>query len=142
MLMKILFVLLAGGFGGLTSGLLVWALGALGVTPTLGFNMVPDLTVGWMGRRVGASAVWGLIFLIPIYRNAPWIKGAVLGLLPWLSSILWVLPQVKGAGFLGMDLGIGTPVWTLFFGVFWGISGTLFLEKFNPQGRDTNKGES
>lgn len=142
MIKTIIMVLIAGGFGGLTSGLLVWALGALGVTPALGFNMVPDLSFGWMGRRVGASVVWGLIFLIPIYRNAPVLKGAVLGLLPWLSSIFWVLPQVKGAGFLGLDMGLGTPIWTLFFGVFWGVSGTLFLKKFLPQGQDTNEGKT
>jgi len=130
MLRKIILVLIAGAFGGLASGLLVWALGALGVTPALGFNMVPDLTPRWMSGRVGASAIWGLIFLIPIYRHSPVLKGSVLGLLPWLSSIFWMLPHVKGAGFLGLDMGMGTPLWTLFFGIFWGISGTLFLKKF------------
>ncbi len=95
----------------------------------LGFNMVPDFSLGWISRRVLASVVWGLIFLIPVYRYAPLTKGAILGILPWLSSILWVLPRVKGAGFLGMDLGIGTPIWTLFFGVFWGVCGMWMLVK-------------
>ena len=130
MIKKIMMVLVAGALGGLSSGLLVWVLGALGVTPALGFNMVPDLNPGWMSRRVLASAVWGLVFLIPIYRRAPVLKGAILGLLPWLSSIFYVLPYVKGAGFLGMDLGVGTPLWTLFFGCFWGVTGTLFLARF------------
>jgi hypothetical protein len=129
MLKKLLFVLIAGGFGGLTSGVLVWFLGNTGITPLLGFNMVPDFSIGWISRRVLASVAWGVIFLIPIYRYAPLTKGAVLGILPWLSSILWVLPRVKGAGFLGMDLGIGTPVWTLFFGAFWGVSGMWLLVK-------------
>ncbi len=129
MLKKLVFVLIAGGFGGLISGILVWFLGTTGVTPMLGFNMVPDFSVGWISRRVLASVVWGLIFLIPVYRYAPLTKGAILGILPWLSSILWVLPRVKGAGFLGMDLGIGTPIWTLFFGVFWGVCGMWLLVK-------------
>jgi len=130
MLKKLIFVLIAGGFGGLISGILVWVLGTTGVTPALGFNMVPDFSAGWISRRVLASVVWGLVFLIPIYRNAPLMKGAVLGILPWLSSILWVLPQVKGAGFLGLDLGMGTPIWTLFFGAFWGVCGMWLLVKF------------
>ena len=133
MLKALIFVLIAGGFGGLTSGIVVWALGVLGVTPALGFNMVPEFTFGWISRRVMASVVWGLIFLIPIYRNSPYLKGAVLGVLPWLSSILFVLPQIKGAGFLGMGLGLGTPIWTLIFGAFWGISGMWLIKKFRVE---------
>ena len=129
MIKTIFMVLVAGGLGGLSSGILVWVLGAIGVTPALGFNMVPEFSMGWISRRVMASVVWGLVFLIPIYRNAPVLKGAVLGLLPWLSSIFYVLPYVKGAGFLGLDLGYGTPLWTLFFGCFWGVTGTLFLAR-------------
>ena len=127
MIKNIGLVLVAGGLGGLSSGILVWALGALGITPALGFNMTPDFSLGWIGSRVAFSAVWGLIFLIPIYQQAPVLKGAVLGLLPWLSSIFYMLPYGKGAGFLGLQLGWGTPLWTLFFGVFWGVTGTLFL---------------
>ena len=129
----LLLVLLAGAMGGFTSGILVWALGAVGITPALGFAMTPELTVAWMFRRMFASAIWGFIFLIPIYRSAPVKRGAVLGILPWLSSILLVLPYRMDAGFLGLDLGLGTPVWTLFFGAVWGITGTLFLSRFQPR---------
>ncbi|MFT7596817.1 MAG: hypothetical protein ACI8R4_004159 [Paracoccaceae bacterium] len=132
-LRKVLLVLLAGALGGFTSGILVWALGAAGITPALGFAMTPDLTVGWMSRRVFASAIWGIIFLIPIYRDSPVLKGAILGILPWLSSILIVLPYRMGVGFLGLDLGMGTPVWTLLFGVIWGVTGTVFLSLYRPQ---------
>jgi len=123
----VILVLIAGALGGLSSGVLVWALGAAGVTPALGFNMVPAFSLGWITSRVLFSAVWGLVFLIPIHPSAPVLKGAVLGLLPWLSSIFYMLPYGKGAGFLGLQLGWGTPLWTLFFGAFWGVTGTLFL---------------
>ena len=127
MVKTLVLVLIAGALGGLSSGILVWLLGALGVTPALGFHMVPEFSKGWITSRVVFSAVWGLIFLIPIYGNAPVMKGIVLGLLPWLSSIFYVLPYVKGAGMLGLGMGWGTPLWTLFFGCFWGVTGTLFL---------------
>ena len=127
---KIFYVFIAGALGGLTSGLLVWALGATGITPATGFNMVPDLTARWMFGRVFASAIWGLIFLIPIYRHSPIMKGAVLGILPWLSSILIVFPYKMHVGFFGLEMGMGTPLWTLFFGCFWGVTGTLFLARF------------
>ncbi len=129
----ILYLFVAGGLGGFTSGILVWALGTLGITPALGFGMVPELTFEWMFRRVFASGLWGAIFLIPIYRNSPVVKGAVLGILPWLSSILIVFPYKMNVGFFGLGFGIGTPVWTLFFGFVWGATGTLFLAKFYPQ---------
>ncbi len=132
-LKTLLAVFVAGALGGLTSGLVVWLFGRIGLTPATGFNMTPDLTFGWMSGRVFASGIWGVIFLIPIYNAAPLKKGAILGVLPWLSSIFFFLPFKMDAGWLGLALGNGTPLWTLFFGIFWGITGTLFLARVRPQ---------
>jgi len=131
-LKTLIFVFIAGALGGFTSGVLVWLFGAIGLTPATGFNMTPDLSFGWMSGRVFASGVWGIIFLIPVYNASALKKGALLGILPWLSSILYVLPFKLNAGWLGLEMGYGTPLWTLFFGVFWGVSGTLFLAKISP----------
>ncbi|MCP5038325.1 MAG: hypothetical protein GY945_12085 [Rhodobacteraceae bacterium] len=131
-LKPVFLALTAGGFGGLTSGILVWVLGKLGVTPTLGFNMVPEFAAAWIAGRVFASCLWGLIFLFPIHQTAPVTKGALLGILPWLSSILVVFPYKMQVGFFGLEMGYGTPVWTLFFGAFWGVSGMLFLVRMTP----------
>lgn len=132
--MKILkiavLLFIAGGLGGFTSGILVWGLGTTGVTPALGFNMVPELRLEWIGRRVFASGLWGIIFLIPVFKNSAVLKGAALGVLPWLSSILFVFPYKMQVGFFGLEMGYGTPLWTLFFGMFWGVTGTLFLARF------------
>jgi len=131
--LKILFyVFVAGALGGLTNSMVVWSLGALGVTPALGFSMAPELSFEWLFRRVFASALWGIIFLIPIYKNAPVKKGAVLSILPWLSSALIVFPMRMDVGFFGLGFGIGTPIWTLFFAAVWGITGTLFLSRYAP----------
>lgn len=125
---KILFFLfVAGALGGFSSGILVWALGSLGVTPALGFAFTPDLTLEWILRRSFASGLWGIIFLIPIYNNSPVLKGSILGVLPWLSSLLYIFPYKMQVGFFGLGLGYGTPLWTLFFGAVWGVTGTLFL---------------
>ena len=131
--LKILFyVFVAGALGGLTNSMVVWSLGALGVTPALGFSMAPELSFEWLFRRVFASALWGIIFLIPIYKNAPVKKGAVLSILPWLSSALIVFPMRMDVGFFGLEFGIATPIWTLFFAAVWGITGTLFLSRYAP----------
>jgi hypothetical protein len=129
----IFYVFIAGGLGGITNSIMVWSLGALGVTPTLGFSMAPELTFEWLLRRVFASALWGIIFLIPIYENAPIKKGAILSILPWLSSVLFVFPVRMDVGFFGLEFGTGTPLWTLFFAAIWGVTGTLLLSKFTPK---------
>jgi len=132
--LKIVFyVFVAGALGGLVNSLVVWSLGALGVTPALGFSMAPELSFEWLFRRVFASALWGAIFLIPIYKNAPVKKGAALSILPWLSSALVVFPMRMEVGFFGLGFGIGTPVWTLAFAAVWGITGTLFLSRYAPE---------
>ena len=123
------YVFLAGGLGGLSNSIVVWSLGALGVTPALGFDMVPEFTFEWLLRRIFASALWGGLFLIPVYEKAPVKKGALLSILPWLSSILVVFPFRMDAGFFGLGFGIGTPIWTLLFAAVWGVTGTLFLFK-------------
>ncbi|MCF6187614.1 MAG: hypothetical protein L3J49_09125 [Desulfobulbaceae bacterium] len=124
---------MAGGLGGITNSIVVWLLGVSGVTPALGFGMVPELTFEWLFRRVFASALWGFIFLIPIYQNDPIKKGVILGILPWLSSVLFIFPVRMNVGFFGLEFGNGTPVWTFFFAAIWGVTGTLFLSKFSPR---------
>jgi hypothetical protein len=129
------FVFVAGGLGGLTNSIVVWSLGALGVTPALGFSMIPELTFEWVLRRVFASALWGGIFLLPVFETAPIKKGTVLSILPWLSSALIVFPLQMKVGLFGLGFGIGTPIWTLLFAAIWGVTGTLFLHKFAPRSK-------
>jgi len=130
---KLLFyVVLAGALGGLTNSIVVWSLGASGITPALGFSMAPELTFEWLFRRVFASGLWGVIFLIPVYNKSPVVKGALLSVLPWLSSALIVFPMRMDVGYWGLGFGMGTPIWTLLFAAVWGITGTLFLSRYAP----------
>lgn len=129
----VFYVFVAGALGGLTNSVVVWSLGALGVTPALGFSMAPELSFEWLFRRVFASALWGIIFLIPIYKNSPVKKGAALSILPWLSSALIVFPMRMDVGIWGLGFGIGAPIWTLLFAAIWGITGTLFLSWHAPE---------
>ena len=130
---QVFYVFIAGGLGGLTNSIVVWSLGNLGITPALGFDMSPELSLEWLLRRIFASTLWGIIFLIPIFENAPIKKGAVLSILPWLSSVLIVFPMRMDVGIFGLGFGIGTPIWTLLFAIVWGVTGTLFLFKFGSK---------
>jgi len=128
---KLLFyIFIAGALGGLSNSLVVWFLGKTGITPALGFSMAPGLTFEWIFRRVLASGFWGIIFLLPVYNNNPVKKGILLSILPWLSSVLYVFPMRMDVGYFGLGFGLGAPVWTLFFAMVWGITGTLFLSKY------------
>ena len=128
-----LYLFIAGALGGLVNSIVVWSLGAAGVTPALGFSMAPELTFEWVFRRVFASGLWGIIFLIPVYKHNPIKKGAVLSILPWLSSALIIFPTRMDVGYFGLGFGIGTPIWTLLFATIWGVTGTIFLSKFAQQ---------
>lgn len=129
-LYKLFILFIAGALGGLTNSIVVWSLGTSEITPSLGFSMAPDLTVEWLARRIFASGLWGIIFLIPLYNRSPIKKGVVLSILPWLSSALIIFPFRMDMGWFGLGFGLGTPIWTLFFAAIWGITGTLFLSKF------------
>ncbi len=128
-----LYLFIAGALGGLTNSIVVWLLGATGVTPALGFSMAPELSFEWIFRRIFASGLWGIIFLIPVYANNPVKKGLVLSVLPWLSSALIVFPLRMDVGYFGLGFGMGAPIWTLIFAAVWGVTGTLFLTWFAPQ---------
>ncbi len=129
MIQKLLLYFTAGGLGGLCNSLVVWSLGAMGITPALGFSMAPDFTAAWVLRRIFASALWGLIFWIPLYNSSPVKKGILLSVLPWLSSVLIVFPFQMNTGYFGLGFGLATPLWTFLFAAIWGVTGTLFLAK-------------
>ena len=123
------YIFIAGAFGGITNSIVVWLLGVTGITPALGFSMAPEFTFQWISHRVLASGYWGVIFLIPVYQYSPVRKGILLSILPWLSSVLYVFPMRMDVGYWGLGFGLGAPVWTLFFAMVWGVTGTLFLSK-------------
>lgn len=126
---KIGSALLAGAFGGLVNSLAVWLFGVLKITPMLGFDMQPVLTLSWLLPRIPPSAVWGLAFLLPFWQTKPLRKGLLLGIPLWLSMMFLVFPIQMKAGYFGLKLGVGAPLWVYFFAALWGISGTLLYVK-------------
>lgn len=127
-LQRIARVLLAGALGGLANSLLIWDFGVLGITPALGFDYVPDLSLVWLMPRLVSSSVWGLMFLLPFWRQDLIKKGLLLSLPLWLVMILVVFPKKMQAGMFGFGLGMGAPAWALFFTGLWGLVAALFLK--------------
>ncbi len=128
MLQRIARVLAAGAVGGLVNSLAIWGCGFLGITPALGFNYAPELSPLWLLPRLVSSAVWGLLFLLPWFRERLVLKGLLLSLPLWLVMILIVFPRKMAAGVFGFGLGLGAPVWALVFTGLWGLSAGIFLK--------------
>ncbi|HSR36163.1 MAG TPA: hypothetical protein VLL73_03200 [Desulfurivibrionaceae bacterium] len=125
---KIVRVVLAGGLGGVVNSLALWLFGMLGITPALGFMMQPELTMPWLLPRVMQGALWGLLFLLPFWKESLYKKGLVLSLPLWLVMVLVVFPMKMQAGMFGLALGPGAPVWALFFTLVWGVVAATFLQ--------------
>lgn len=61
------------------------------------------------GLHFFVAIVWGLVYALavePRLLGPGWRRGAVFSLIPWLISILVLLP-LAGGGVLGMELGAG-----------------------------------
>ncbi len=125
--MKIILVILAGIIGGLVNSLGIWGFGALGINQALGFNFTPALTIPWLMPRLISSGLWGLLFLLPFWREDLLKKGMVLSLGPLLLMLFMMFPKM-GAGMMGLKLGTTAPVFALFFTLIWGITAAFFLK--------------
>lgn len=124
----------AGAYGGLINGLAVWGFGALGITPALGSNITPALTIPWLMPRLFFGGLWGLAFLLPVYNDRPYLKCCVISLAPSAYMMFKVFPQM-GQGIMGLALGNTTPLFVLFFNVLWGLAAAALLESLQRPDR-------
>lgn len=131
-----------GSLAGLTTGVLIWLLGALGVTGFFGVEIAPQFTPPWLYTRMVWGGLWAGMFLLPILHGlGAWRRAAALSLAPSLVTLFIVLPY-KGALVLGMGLGALTPVFVIFFNLSWALvsiaalnrlQGDVSREKFSQQ---------
>lgn len=124
-----LSVALAGGaVGALANSLAVWMFGAAGVTAALGASIAPALTPGWLYPRLVWGALWGLLFLLPLWKGSVWKRGFVLSLGPTLAQLLYFFPRGGHAPF-GTDLGATVPLFVLLFNAIWGWVAAAWAKK-------------
>ena len=120
-------VFTAGCWGGLLNGLVVWAFGWAGISAALGVKIAPALTPGMLYPRVVWGGLWGLLFLLPGLGNSLWGRGLLLSLGPTLVQLLVVFPFKAHKGWLGLDLGLLTPLLVIFFNAVWGWGAAWWL---------------
>jgi hypothetical protein len=131
-------VFAAGALGALANSLAVYLFGALGINQALGVSIAPALTPGWLYPRIVWGGLWGVLFLVPLWRGRPWVRGLVWSLGPTLGQLLVVFPVQAGTGMLGLELGALTPVLVVLFNAVWGWVAAFWLEwsEERPRGRN------
>ncbi len=118
---KILIVFSAGCLGALANSISVWLFGDLGITASLGVKIAPSITPGWLYPRIVWGGLWGFVFLLPILRSKYLLKGSLLSLLPSAVQLFIVFPFKANKGLAGIELGLLTPFFVLFFNWVWGV---------------------
>jgi hypothetical protein len=125
---KLLICFAAGCLGGLANGLIVWWFGDLGVTKALGVAIAPELTRQFIYAKIVWGGIWGVAFIVPFMRSSPITKGVVLSIFPTLVQLFVVFPNQAHKGMLGLDLGLLTPVFVIFFNMVWGFVAGLAVK--------------
>ncbi len=124
---RLTVIFAAGCLGGLANSLAVWLFGAYGVTKSLGVRIAPDLSPAWLYPRLVWGGIWGLVFLLPVFRSSVLKRGLLLSLGPTIIQLFVVFPYKADQGMMGMGLGALTPLLVFVFNAIWGITVAIWL---------------
>lgn len=105
----------------------LWLFGRAGIPAELGVKLAPHLTPAWLYPRLIWGGIWGFLFVFPVFRNQPFAQGLFFSLGPSIVQLFVVFPYLAHKGLLGLDLGMLTPLFVLFFNAVWGLSAALWL---------------
>lgn len=126
---NLLIVFAAGCFGGLVSSLVMWLFGSYGITAQHGVAIAPPLSPYWLYPRVVWGGLWGFLFLLPMLRTQPFLQGSVLSIFPTVAQLFVVYPFLAHKGIAGLQLGLLTPLFILFFNWVWGVA-TAYMIRY------------
>jgi len=124
---RLTVIFAAGCLGSLANSLAVWLFGAYGITKTLGVRIAPDLSPIWLYPRLVWGGIWGLLFLLPVFRSSVLKRGLLLSLGPTIIQLFVVFPYKADQGMMGMGLGALTPLLVFVFNAIWGITVAIWL---------------
>lgn len=117
----------AGNVGALVNSLALYYAGSLGLTQALGVKLAPMLTPAWLYPRLVWGGLWAWLFLLAGPGKNPLSQGLWLSLVPSLAQWCYVFPYHLKNGWLGLELGLMTPLVVLVFNALWGIVTALWL---------------
>lgn len=117
----------AGSLGGLASGLALWLSGRYGLTASLGVNMHPVLSEGWIYHNMVRGGMLGFLFLLPVAKNSAVKRGLLMSLAPTLVMLFVIFPYYTSDGMMGMGLGALTPLVIAIKYAVWGLVAAIWL---------------
>lgn len=126
-LRRLSLIFSAGALGGLANSVALWALGRFGITAMIGVKIAPKLVPMWLYPRIVWGGLWGVLFLIPLFKNSPFKRGVIFSLGPTAVQLFVVFPHKAYKGYLGLDLGGMTPVLVVVLNAVWGITAAYCL---------------
>jgi len=125
---KLLIYFAAGCLGAFVNSIAVWLFGSFGITRSFGVSIAPSLTASWLYPRIVWGGIWGLLFILPMLQSKLLRKGALLSLFPTAVQLFFIFPLKAKKGMAGIDLGLLTPVFVLFFNWVWGFVTALSIK--------------
>ncbi|MFA0813092.1 hypothetical protein [Microbulbifer epialgicus] len=125
---KLLIFFAAGCLGALANSITVWLFGNLGITPFFGVSITPTLSTDWLYPRIVWGGIWGLLFILPFLSSRLLQKGVILSLFPTAFQLFFVFPVMADKGMAGLELGMLTPVFVLFYNWVWGAVTALTIK--------------
>jgi hypothetical protein len=75
------------------------------------------------------GGLWGLVFVLPFMNTRLITKGAIISIFPTLVQLLVLFPLKAGKGYFGMDLGMYTPAFVVFFNLIWGVVAAIAIKQ-------------
>ena len=118
----------AGCLGALANSIAVWLFGYFGITSSFGVSIAPSISPNWLYPRIVWGGIWGLFFILPMLKSKLLLKGAILSLLPTVVQLFVVFPFKAHKGIAGLELGLFTPLFVLFFNWVWGFVTALTIK--------------
>ncbi|HBD10298.1 MAG TPA: hypothetical protein DCZ69_18765 [Syntrophobacteraceae bacterium] len=121
----------AGCLGALVNSWLVWYLGHRGIPHMLGVTLAPKWSLAFLYPRLVWGGIWGLLFVLPIWRGSFWIavfwRGFVFSFAPTALQLFYVFPNLMGKGNMGLALGKFTPLFVIGYNAVWGLTAALWV---------------
>lgn len=125
---KLLLFFAAGCVGGLANSLVVWQFGTSGVTSHFSVAIAPAFSPAWLYPRIVWGGLWALLFALPFLQSKLFLKGSILSIFPSLVQLFIIFPYKSHKGIAGLELGLLTPVFVIFFNWIWGIASAATIK--------------
>lgn len=125
MLRRLSLAYAAGLAAALVASIALWAAGHFGLLAKLHVAIAPALGLYWLYPRLIVGGLWGLQLLLPI-THQPFLRGIVVSLAPTLLTLLWIFPFQTGQGWLGIELGLLTPLVIWATNLVWGWTAVIW----------------